>query len=157
MIPPIPDSPIPTTTARPDPVARRRADFAAALGRSLGEAGLGEADRARRAAEEFVATAFVQPLLKELRAGIRTPPPFGPGPAERQFRALTDTTLAREIVQSKRFGLVDRIADDLRRVGRGAWPSARTLGAEPPGTPVIAALKRPGHTPAAGGLADDAP
>ncbi len=155
MTPRITDNPVSTVLpARLDTVNQRRADFAAALGRSISKPGASNDDKARRAAEEFVATAFVQPMLKELRAGNRTPPPFGPGPAERQFQALMDTTLARDIVQSKRFGLVDRIADDLRKIGRRRWPTPHELGAEPQQSPVIATLRMTRDLPAAGGLID---
>lgn len=71
-------------------------------------------DQPREAAERMVATTLVEPLLKQLRESTNTPPPFGPGPGEKQFRGLGDAFAAREIVRSSRFELVDRLARDMR-------------------------------------------
>ena len=70
-------------------------------------------DRARDAAEQFVALTFVQPVLKELRESSQAAPPFAPGEGEKQFRALLDAELARRIVHKERYALVDRVARDL--------------------------------------------
>jgi len=80
------------------------------------------ARRARKAAEDFVSIAFVQPILKEFRASNRAAAPFAPGPAERSFGALLDQVMAGEVVRASKFGLVDRLAGDLnsrRLKGRG--------------------------------------
>ena len=73
-----------------------------------------EAEQHREAAEKLVATTLVEPILKQLREANNTPPPFGPGAGEKQFRSLGDAHAAREIVRSSRFELVDRLAQDLR-------------------------------------------
>lgn len=72
------------------------------------------AEQAREAAERLVSATLVEPTLKQLRESNTTPPPFGPGPAEKKFRALGDAFAAREIVRSQRFELVDRLARDMR-------------------------------------------
>lgn len=101
-------------TGRAD-VMREQASFAAALGRAGRDSGMTDADRARDAAQDFVAQTFVQPLLKQFRDSDRTPAPFGPSQGEKQFRALMDVELARRIVRAQHFPLVDRLAQDLLR------------------------------------------
>lgn len=73
-------------------------------------------DRARRAAEQFVATTFLMPILKEIRAQNRAAPPFGPTEAEKSLGPLMDAQLADRMVRSRQFGIVDRIAADLRQM-----------------------------------------
>lgn len=94
-------------------LSQRREDFLTALGRRGAQAGLDPAARARAAAEDFVSIAFVQPILKEVRQSDKTPPPWGPGPAEKHLRGLLDSATAQSVVRSARFGLVDRLASDL--------------------------------------------
>lgn len=72
-------------------------------------------DEATRIARDLVAVALVQPLLKEWREAEQSPPPFGPGPAEKQFRAMQDANLAQELTRAQRFPLVERLTRDLRR------------------------------------------
>lgn len=110
------------------PAARmldRQRDFAevmATAGRRA-DAGSGTPEaRAREAAEQFVAVSLVQPALEQLRETNGAAPPFAPGEAEKQFRALHDATLAREIVRAAHWPLVDRLARDLLR--SGAAPAA---------------------------------
>lgn len=85
--------------------------FQAVIGR-----GRATGDRAREAAEEFVAVALVEPILRELRESSDAAPPFAPTRGEKQFRALLDAQLSREIARASRFPLVDRLVSDLRRV-----------------------------------------
>lgn len=90
-------------------------------------------ERARETAQDFVAMAFVQPLLKQLRESNNTPPPFGPGKGEQQFRALMDAQVARNVVQKSNWPVVDRLARDmLERVRRmkGELPGGRQGGQE---------------------------
>ncbi|MBL0928180.1 MAG: rod-binding protein, partial [Phycisphaerales bacterium] len=72
----------------------------------------------RQAAEDFVASTLVQPLLQRLRESSRAAPPFGPGPYERQFAGMADAEIARRMVRSRSWGIVDAIEDRLtsRRV-----------------------------------------
>ncbi len=74
-------------------------------------------DEALQIARDLVAVSLVQPLLKEWRDSEQSPPPFGPGQAEKQFRALQDANLAQELTRASHFPLVDRLARDLRRGG----------------------------------------
>lgn len=71
---------------------------------------------ARDAAEQLVAITFVQPILQQLRDSNDAAPPFAPTQGERQFRALLDAELAREIASAAQFPLVDRLARDLLRL-----------------------------------------
>lgn len=105
--------------AAPTALTRRQSEFAALMGVAQAEANTGQSaeQRARRAAEDFVATALIQPLLKNLRSTSTAAPPFAPGPAEKQFRGLMDAQLARQIAQASRFPLVDRLARDLLKAG----------------------------------------
>ncbi len=73
-----------------------------------------EVDESRQTAEQLVATTLVEPILKQLRESNNAPPPFGPGKGEQQFRAMTDAHTAKEIVRSGQFGLVERLAQDMR-------------------------------------------
>jgi Rod binding domain-containing protein len=72
------------------------------------------ADPARDAAEKFVALAFVQPLLKDMRNASWGAAPFAPSPAEKSFRALSDAQLAQDLVRAGRWPIVERLARDLR-------------------------------------------
>ena len=77
------------------------------------EAAQSSTQKARMAAEGLVSTTFIEPILKQLRESNNTPPPFGPGKAEKQFATLLDTKLADEIVRSANFPLVERITAQL--------------------------------------------
>jgi Rod binding domain-containing protein len=97
-----------------------------AFARMLGahtKASLTPAERTREAAEQFVAQVFVQPILKQFRDSDRTPAPFGPSSAEKQFRALMDADLAQRITKAQHFPLVERLAQDLLK---------RSIAAPPP-------------------------
>ena len=78
-----------------------------------------EADKetqARQVAQDFVAVAFVQPILKNLRnshMGAELPPPLGPGPGEKQFRTLADTQVSRQLVKATNWPLVDTLTRTL--------------------------------------------
>lgn len=77
-----------------------------------------EAQEAREAAADFVAMAFVEPILKQMRETSMAAPPFAPTNGEKQFRAMLDANFAREITRAARFPLIDRLARDLRSAGR---------------------------------------
>lgn len=67
----------------------------------------------REAAEEFVAQALVQPVLKQMRAMNQASPPFAPGPYEKTFAAMLDAEVAKHIVRARRFPVVDAVARQL--------------------------------------------
>lgn len=100
-----------------------RADFAAILGIAdrvaAGPAPTG-AESARAAAEEFVARVFIEPVLAEVRNSNTLPPPFGPGPGEKQFAGLIDAKRAMDMVRSADWPIVERLTRDLTRGAGGA-------------------------------------
>ncbi|MBY0309256.1 MAG: hypothetical protein K2Q09_10985, partial [Phycisphaerales bacterium] len=78
-----------------DVLAQQGRGPAAKPPKQMNEAELDE--RARKTAEDFVAIAFVQPILKGLRSSTLADlaPPLGPGPGEKQFRSIADAQTAR--------------------------------------------------------------
>lgn len=74
---------------------------------------------ARSAAEEFVAVTFVQPLFKQLRSTNHASAPFAPGNAEKQFQAMADAEIAKRMVKSANWPLVDMIASGLEKRAKG--------------------------------------
>lgn len=98
-------------------LSSRQDDFAALIARA--RSGERPESAARRAAEDFVAVALVQPILARVRASNRASAPFAPGQAERQFGAIADAQVARQIVRKGGYPLVDRLAHDLlKRTGK---------------------------------------
>jgi len=102
----------------PRPLDEQRS-FGAILARA--QDGSRRPDQARQAAEQLVATALVQPILKQLRETNGAAEPFKPGPGEQAFQQLMDTHLAEKLVHSSRWALVDEITKRLT-VGAGATP-----------------------------------
>ncbi|MEO1583008.1 MAG: hypothetical protein AAFR96_00365 [Planctomycetota bacterium] len=91
--------------------------FAAVLGRTEAEGG---ERSARGAAEDLVASAFLAPVLQQIRETSDAAPPFQPTPAEKQFGQLLDVRTAKEIVRSSDLPIVDRLAETIDRLsGRG--------------------------------------
>jgi hypothetical protein len=66
--------------------------------------------QARKAAEQLVSTALVQPIFKRLRDSNNAAAPFAPNQAERTFGAMRDAALAQRMVGSQRWALVDQLA-----------------------------------------------
>ena len=100
----------PSVSASSSTMLQRQRDFSAVLSRDETRS---DTTAARQAAEDFVAMAFVEPLLSQLRESNDAAPPFAPGPAERQFGQIMDQVLSRQIVRGSSFPLVDRIEADL--------------------------------------------
>lgn len=73
------------------------------------------AEQARAVASQFVATAFIQPLLAELRESSRAADPFGPTDAEKRFGPMLDAMVSDRISEAARFPLTDIIAQRLLR------------------------------------------
>ncbi|MGH7132271.1 MAG: hypothetical protein ACREJO_10040 [Phycisphaerales bacterium] len=69
--------------------------------------------KTRQAAEDFVAVAFIQPILKQLRETNHAAPPFAPSEGEKAFRGIADAHLSRQLVRKARWPLVDRLARTL--------------------------------------------
>lgn len=94
-------------------------DFASIMGMQnrVSHAGDGTtSEKARQAAQEFVAKVFIEPMLKQVRDSNHTPPPFGPGPGEKQFGSMIDAQRSIDLVRSASWPIVDRLAADLTRV-----------------------------------------
>lgn len=102
-----------TPSAIPDP----RAAFFEALRGQTGD----PEQEARTAAERFVANVFIEPVLKQMRESNNAAPPFGPTQADKQFGALLDRRVAEQVVRAGRFGIVDRITNDLMRHQPEEW------------------------------------
>lgn len=94
--------------------------FQAVLGRATTGASETREEQARDAARQFVSQTLVQPILKQVRDMDNTPPPFAPGPGEKQFRALMDAELAQRVTMSSHFPLIDRVARQLLKRGTQA-------------------------------------
>ena len=82
--------------------------FASVLSRARRD-GPPQPDEVRKAAEDFVATALVQPVLKLLRESNQAAEPFKPNAAERSFRTMYDSALAARITRSGHWPLVERV------------------------------------------------
>ena len=96
-------------------------DFGSVLERATSlDHGTKKEDRAQGAAEDFVSVVFVDPILKQAREMNHAAPPFAPSTGEKQFGALLDARIARQITKAAHFPIVDRLARDLQRAGRGA-------------------------------------
>jgi hypothetical protein len=66
-------------------------------------------EQARKAAEDFVAQALVQPLLARLRESSQAAPPFGPGPGQKAFQGMIDASFSQKLVRNQRWDLVGKI------------------------------------------------
>jgi Rod binding domain-containing protein len=107
-----------------EPGARRTSDqqlFSQVISRASAKADQTPQERARTGAEQLVATALVQPILKQMRESNNAAPPFAPNEAERSFRSFMDAALAQRMVSSQRWGLVDQLAR--RMLGRMGLPA----------------------------------
>ena len=94
------------------------ATAAAAPASSTAEAREGaESDREtqiRESAEKLVASAFVLPMLQQMRESPFETEMFAPGQGEKLFRQRLDTMLADRIAGSPGFPLVDTLVDRLK-------------------------------------------
>ena len=95
--------------------ASRLADqdlFASVLSRARQDKGAtDEATKARTAAEDFVAQALVEPVLKQMREMSQAAAPFAPNQAEKAFRTMLDGAMAQRVVKSGNWTLVDKVAE----------------------------------------------
>lgn len=110
-------------TAAVNPASQR--DFAEILGianRLATPEATDPQTEARAAAEQFVAQVLVQPMLAEVRNASTQPPPFGPGPGEKQFGSIIDAQRAMEMVRNSNWSIVDRLASDMGRAARNTAP-----------------------------------
>ncbi len=102
--------------------------FSSVLGRFKPDvATMSPEEKARAAAEEFVATSLVLPVLKQLRETNEAWGPFKPGRHEKVFGDMFDGEIASQIVSAQNFPLVDRLARDLL-AGEKAQAALRDTG-----------------------------
>lgn len=78
-----------------------------------GAAKSNDVEAVRKAATEFVSTAFIRPLLSTMRESTLRPTngPFAENSAEKRFGPLLDERLADQITRATRFPLIDTIVD----------------------------------------------
>ena len=119
----------PSATAKHASFAKRLNDATAAPAASTSEARQAvESDRKsqiRESAEKLVASAFVLPMLQQLRESPFETEMFAPGQGEKLFRQRLDTMLADRIAGSPGFPLVDTLVDRMKGL-------AGVRNAEPP-------------------------
>jgi hypothetical protein len=117
---------------------RQQLDFTSVMARAQKGEQMDDERAAREAASDFVAAAFIEPLLKQMRESNDAAPPFAPGPAEKQFRGLMDAQLARQVSRGAHFPLVDAVAQKLLGLKPAAPPTYSPLsgGGFPPVLPV---------------------
>lgn len=70
-------------------------------------------EKARKAAEEFVASSLVKPVLQQLRESNKAQAPFAPGPYEKQFGPMMDNEIASRMVKSRGWGIVEAVERQL--------------------------------------------
>lgn len=115
-----PEPGLPVAAREPAGLLSRQRAFSEVLSQAGGSKdGATPESEARQAAEDFVAMAFVQPVLKQLRETNHGAAPFAPGKGEQQFRALMDAEIARKVVRASDWPLVDRLAQRLLEQGKG--------------------------------------
>lgn len=110
-----------------------QADFRSVLAQASQSDGTPQT-RARKAAEELVATALVGPVFKGLRESNGAAEPFKPNAAERSFGQLLDTTLAQRMVSSTHWPLVDSVARQLLSKTQAEAQETRAPLSQQPGT-----------------------
>ncbi|MHC4429988.1 MAG: hypothetical protein ACYS0D_15525 [Planctomycetota bacterium] len=96
--------------AMPVAASRRGEGFAQTLAHATAS---GDRQQLRSAAEQLVASSFIQPILAQLRESPFAAGPFAPGLTERQFAPLLDQHLADRIVRGANLPLVDVIVERL--------------------------------------------
>lgn len=67
----------------------------------------------REAAEQFVSSAFLVPILNSLQESPFGEGPFAPGIGEKRFAPLLNTHLADRVTSAAGFGLVESIMERL--------------------------------------------
>ncbi|MEM0915292.1 MAG: rod-binding protein [Planctomycetota bacterium] len=118
--------------ARPDALGR----FSAVLDRKIEgptfePVELGEEQRVERdeevyeAAEQLVASAFIAPLLAQLRDAAKQNNMFYGGSTEDLFGHQLDEQIADRVVKSSRFGLVDAVYREISGLPRGGDAAGR--------------------------------
>ncbi len=82
----------------------------------------------REAAEQFVGSAFIMPILQSLRESpFLDGGPLAPGPAEKRFGPLLDQAVADGITKRANFPLIDLVLDRLTARGSAGPGTSETL------------------------------
>ncbi|MEM8756441.1 MAG: hypothetical protein AAGF47_01495 [Planctomycetota bacterium] len=91
----------------------------------------GGTDEVRASAEQLVSTAFIAPILKQIRESSDAAPPFQQTPAEKQFGSMLDAKTAESIVRASNLPIVDRLTATFRELAARTPvpPSRPTPGA----------------------------
>lgn len=97
------------------PRSAENADFAQAMRAAKAAAAGGRPGELRDAAEKLVATAFIMPLLEQMRASAKASDLFHGGTGEDLFGHQLDTQLADRIIGSSRMPLIDAIEQQFVR------------------------------------------
>ncbi len=93
-------------------VAPTDGGFASALSASSEDAAAIRQE-AREAASQFVATAFIMPVLKMMHDTPFATEPFAPNSAQKRFMPMLDWQIADRVTSSANFPLVDRIVQQM--------------------------------------------
>ena len=112
----------PRAMPTPLPSAGSRSTGFASLLQPSGEA---VEQQAREVATQFVATAFIMPVLEMLHDSPFATEPFAPNDAERRFAPLLDWQIADRVTSSANFPLVDRIVEQMLRTSEPTDARAR--------------------------------
>lgn len=123
----------PPGTAGDSRLTEAQRSFEGVLGRAFtvpGAADVTKEQKARESAEQLVAVAFLQPMLKELRDTNHAAAPFAPTSAEKQFRSLMDAELAQRITKASRLPIVDAVTRKLLAGREGASAETGAPGAD---------------------------
>lgn len=105
---------------RPDDREREsQSDFAAAIARQGTLAGESLEHKTKRLAQDFVAAALVEPILKQLRETNHAAPPFAPTSGEKSFRQIADSQLSRQLVRKADWPVVKTLAQNLLDKAQG--------------------------------------
>jgi hypothetical protein len=72
-----------------------------------------DVDAVRKAATEFVSTAFIRPVLSQLRESPLRPStgPFAANAAEKRFGPLLDERISDSVTKAAKFPLIETIVD----------------------------------------------
>jgi hypothetical protein len=83
-------------------------------------------DAARQQAGELVALSLVQPILGEMRETNNAWGPFKPGAWEKRLGPILDAEVAKDVVNSSSWGLIDQLASNF--LGRPVIHDHRATG-----------------------------
>jgi hypothetical protein len=95
---------------------------------ALRRASRGRPGQTREAAEQLVATAFIAPVLRQLREFSDAAPPFKQTQAEKQFGQLLDMRTAEQIVRRADLPIVRQITATLETRAAASGGRSPSIG-----------------------------